>query len=273
MSFGKKKLTIRANRYSHHFKWNDFGKNPMFRAPILSIFPDDKSSQSGIATGKCTAYHGCKERDYQFVPRWKMRNSKGLKTMSMGQDLMSKETPRDLNSLLDRTMFRKYPMSVLENWIAADESDYELLTEPKQMTFEFDVADFTECHHTQWSSNNMVFKRGTESSVDMSVEDVTITSFSRSGVQGTFVVVVFLENFHRIPQKIQRVSTHSYLHHTLQVSRVSLSNILNPHASRSNTGTCPNHHYCTYLFFHTFLQHQSLRRTRMQHQHETQVRN
>ena len=132
--------------------------------------------------------------------------------MSMGQDLMSKETPRDLNSLLDRTMFRKYPMSVLENWIAADESDYELLTEPKQMTFEFDVADFTECHHTQWSSNNMVFKRGTESSVDMSVEDVTITSFSRSGVQGTFVVVVFLESFHRIPQKIQRVSTHTQIY-------------------------------------------------------------
>ena len=106
--------------------------------------------------------------------------------MSMGQDFMSKETPRDLNSLLDETMFRKYPMSVLENWVAADESDYQLSTEPKRMAFEFDVADFTECHHTQWSSNNMVFRRGTESSSDMNLEDVTITSFSRSGVQGTW---------------------------------------------------------------------------------------
>merc|ERR1719498_1080618 len=82
-------------------------------------------------------------------------------------------------------MFRKYPMCVLENWVAADDSDFQLSTEPKQMAFEFEVADFTECHHTQWSSNNMVFRRGTASSVDMSVEDVTITSFSRSGVQGT----------------------------------------------------------------------------------------
>ena len=167
----------------------------MFRAPILSIFPDEDLSQGGIATGKCTAYHGCKEREYQFVPRWKMRKGEDkksaekredLNTMSMGQNFMSKDTPRDLDALLDKTMFRKYPMCVLENWVAADDSDFQLSTEPKQMAFEFEVADFTECHHTQWSSNNMVFRRGTASSEDTNVEDVTITSFSRSGVQGTW---------------------------------------------------------------------------------------
>ena len=187
---------ILKHRYGRHqFKWDDFGKEPMFRAPILSIFPDEDLSQGGIATGKCTAYHGCKEREYQFVPRWKMRKGEDkksaekredLNTMSMGQNFMSKDTPRDLDALLDKTMFRKYPMCVLENWVAADDSDFQLSTEPKQMAFEFEVADFTECHHTQWSSNNMVFRRGTASSEDTNVEDVTITSFSRSGVQGTW---------------------------------------------------------------------------------------
>ena len=56
---------VRYNRRA--YKWDDFGQNPMFHAPILSIFSDPRSTQGGIATGKCTAYYGCKERDYQFV--------------------------------------------------------------------------------------------------------------------------------------------------------------------------------------------------------------
>jgi len=194
---------IRYQRNS--FKWNDFGKNPMFQAPIVTIYPDENAEEmaGGVATGKCMAYHDCKYRDFQFVPRWKSRKENPMndKRMSMGQNYMTQSTPTDLHTLLDSTMFRKYPMSLLENWVAADNVDFIPIADPKTSAFDYDVADFTQCHHTKWASNTMKFKRGTSS------RGKNFSTLKREARERLFLSLFLSASLH-----LSRYVTHTHTH-------------------------------------------------------------
>ena len=194
---------IRYQRNS--FKWNDFGKNQMFQAPIVTIYPDENAEEmaGGVATGKCMAYHDCKYRDFQFVPRWKSRKENPMndKRMSMGQNYMTQSTPTDLHTLLDSTMFRKYPMSLLENWVAADNVDFIPIADPKTSAFDYDVADFTQCHHTKWASNTMKFKRGTSS------RGKNFSTLKREARERLFLSLFLSASLH-----LSRYVTHTHTH-------------------------------------------------------------
>ena len=110
-------------KYNHHFSWNDFGKNPYFRAPILSLFPDEKASQGGIATGKCTAYHGCKERDYQFVRGVRALvfefSSQSIVLLCLGYAI----DRHQYHKKITRTVTLKYTLEKCENLTRASRSN------------------------------------------------------------------------------------------------------------------------------------------------------
>ena len=197
----------------------------------------------------------CRDGKWEREKTRKALKREDLNTMSMGQNFMSKDTPRDLD-LLDKTMFRKYPMCVLENWVAADDSDFQ----PQQ-------------NRSRWHSNLRW-----QISLNVITRSGQVTTWCLDVAQQALRIRMWrtwqLHRFHEVVYRVRGVRASNHMTQVLRVSLVSLhqpisSNTVSLHTQhgritfvRNTCGVRASTHMTQVLRGHSYHYTNQYRRTR-----------